>query len=373
MAKKPASIRVPFSGAVDREGPPLVPHTMAFPSAVMSTQVLMGLPHDTHVIGAHNMKWRADHDYNMSLGLSGEGFRFFFDAAEYARFELPEGITPIRDCFDYAGIPVRIHTENMIRDADGMWASDDALKALVLGNLRGGFPCLLLGRASTDQVMLAIGYEDHGETLVAWTFIPGGDMTNKSFSPEDCQFLSNWEQKADAVVLVRGRPQEPEKREEILLRALDRGETFLREQRGAPYGSPVQYYDHWVKMLNDDGYWAGVKEGCPFIYPEIWDLAERRAYSASFLEQAGDRLKTSALEPGVEALNEIHTNMWKIHALIDGENSLEKLKDRAVRMRITEIIEACRRLDEKTAEAIRSYRGEVKLFTGEGREKCQKS
>ncbi|HML47720.1 MAG TPA: hypothetical protein PKE04_13325, partial [Clostridia bacterium] len=108
MDKLPASARVPFGGAVDRQGAPLVPHSMAFPSAMMSLGVLMGASHDTQTLEKHNRAWRTDWDYNRYLGISGEGFKVLFDTAEYFRFALPEGAGPLRDCFEMAGISVNV-------------------------------------------------------------------------------------------------------------------------------------------------------------------------------------------------------------------------------------------------------------------------
>ena len=85
------SVRIPFSGRVMRDGPHLVPHDMAFPSAMMSLKVLMGGQHRTHALSAHGRAWRSDADYYLHLGLSGEGFRFLFDTAEYFRFQEEEG------------------------------------------------------------------------------------------------------------------------------------------------------------------------------------------------------------------------------------------------------------------------------------------
>lgn len=355
MEKNQTAMRIPFTGAIDREGPSLSPHSMAFPAAMMSLKVLMGLPHETHTIFAHNMQWRADHDDNLYLCLSGEGFRFLFDTAEYFRFQLPEGAEPVRACFAYTGIPVSILSKNAVSGGDGTWETEEELKELVLNTLRAGFPCLLLSRTTMDRVLLAIGYEDAGETLVAWTFVPGGDMTNKSFSPEDCQYIANWWQGTDAALLVLRSPESPQGQDAILRAALERGVRDLRAHESAPYGTQIKYYDKWIATLRDEDFWHTVTDGLPMIDPEIWDLAERRAYSAGFLEQVQALWKTDALQPGIDALNKIHGEMWRIHALIEGEDSLKKLKDPSIRAQIAEIIEGCRMLDETTADALCAY------------------
>lgn len=354
MAHFPDSVRVPFTGAVQRDGPPLVPHSAAFPAAMMSLQVLMGISHDTHLIHAHNTQWRADHDYNRHYAVSGEGFMFLFDTAEYFRFQRPEGAQPLRECFALAGIPVEVYSNHPVREIDGGWASQEALTATVSANLANGLPVLVLGRTVSDRVLLATGYEKGGETLVAWTFSPGSDMSNKSFSPQDCQYITNWQQHTDAVALVQGLPQKPseETARALILRSLARGEALLRAQRSSPHGVDVNYYDDWIASLQDEAKWASNFEGYPSVYPEIWDLAEGRSYMSGYLETAQQALGSDKLAPGIEAGYAIHGNMWRIHALAESQEGNTALKDSSTRSEIISIIKECRALDTQMADAM---------------------
>nr|HML46891.1 hypothetical protein [Clostridia bacterium] len=226
----------------------------------------------------------------------------------------------------------------------------------VMRNLAEGLPVLLLGRTGGDRVLLAIGYEDNGQTLVAWTFTPGADMTNKSFAPEDCQFIENWTQGTDAAALVRGLPERPgdAERRAILCRALARGEGFLRKPINAPYGESTHAYEDWMSRLRDEAFWAGAWTGFPFIYPEIWDLAERRFYLSAFLDHAGASLGTDCLAQGAEAGEAIHDRMWRIHALCEGERGREALRDASVRAQIIAILAECAGLDISIADAIQA-------------------
>lgn len=356
MDKLPASARISFGGAVDRQGMPLVPHSMAFPSAMMSLGVLMGIAHDTPLLQKHGRAWRTDQDYYRYLGISGEGFRVLSDTAEYFRCTLPEGAGPLRDCFQMAGIPVCVLSNAKVQGVDGGWPSEEALRTLVMRNLAEGFPVLLLGRTKCERVLLAIGYEDGGQTLVAWTFTPGADMTNKSFAPEDCQFIEHWTQGVDAAALVRGLPEQPGSaaRQAILRRALARGEGFLRTARSEPYGKPVHAYENWIAHLRDEAFWAGAWTGFPFIYPEIWDLAERRFYLAAVLRHAEMALGTDSLEQGAAAAEAIHEIMWRIHALCEGERGRDALRDASVRAQIGALIAECAALDITIADAVQN-------------------
>jgi len=357
MAACPSSARIVSQGQVRREGPQLVPHAMAFPSAMMSLRVLLGGEHRLHTLSAHGREWRSDEDYFLHLGLSGEGFRFLFDTAEYLRFQEEDGAQPILDCFAAEAIPVSVWAARPAAGVAGVWQDESALRTLVIDTLAQGCPALVLGRTGSDWVLLATGYEDGGGTLVAWTFAPGADLSNKSFSPEDCQYVRDWARGVDGVALVTGTPGDPVDRAPILRRALARGERFLRRAEGHPHGDPVDWYREWQGRLKDDAFWRGPFSGRPAVDPEIWDLAERRAFCAEFLEGAGEALGTGALAPAVDAFREIHDLMWRIHHLCDGthtdgEHVARALRDAAVRREILGILKDCRDRDERAADAI---------------------
>lgn len=352
MAAFPNSVRVPFSGRVNRNGPHLVPHDMAFPSAMMSLKLFLGGMHRTHELSAHNRTWRSDEDYYLHLGLSGEGFRFLFDTAEYFRLPQEEGAQPLYDCFAMEGIPVKVYAAKKVQGIEGVWRDEQQLKEMVLSTLVQGWPVLLLGRTASDWVVLATGFEDAGETLAGWTFVPGAEMSNKSFAPEDCQYIKDWARGADALALVTGGPEALKDRAAIFLRALNRGKRYLQSSIGHPNGREVNFYSEWTNALQDDSFWQKSFSGRPRIDPEIWDLAERRAFVAEFLEEAGQVLHTKALSPASEACRRMHDLMWQINSLCDGEDSGAKLKDPAVRREIVSILDTCRGLDHQAAVAI---------------------
>ncbi|MHB0858293.1 MAG: hypothetical protein ACYC5M_12070 [Anaerolineae bacterium] len=348
----PTSIRVPVRGRLAREGARLVPHHMAFPSAMMSLKVFMGFGHRVAHLEAHNQTWLADHDYYLHLGVSGEGFRFLYDVAEGFRFQDPSAAEPVRDCLAAEGLPCQLYAAKPVLGLDGIWTDEAALRSLTVQHLAKGLPALLLGRSDSDWVLLVTGYEQSGDTLVAWTFAPGNDVPNKSFSPEDCQFVHQWWSGADALILV-GEPTIPEDRAAVCERALRRGADLLRCAEGHPHSQDVHdLYDAWIAPLQDDATWARPFDDRPGIDPEIWDLAERRAFCAEFLVEASDVLGTTYLDLAIDAFRRIHDLMWEINALCAGEESTARLRDPNVRQAIVVILEQCRVLDGQAAQAI---------------------
>ncbi len=346
------SLRIPMCGSVQRTGPRLCPHDMALPAAMMSLKLFMGGQHRTREIQAHNKTWRVDDDYFFFIGVSGEGFRFLFDTAEYFRFQHPEGGQPLADCFASEGIPVSVHAARPVAGVQSVWTDEDELRELVLDTLTKGFPVLILGRTNTDWVLLATGYEDGGDSLMGWTFAPGADTTNKSFSVEECKLVREWSRGVDAVALVKGAPGVPGDRKAIVCRALARGEVFLRRAMNHPHGTLANFYDEWLARLEDAAFWSKPFTDRPYIDPEIWDLAERRCFCADFLEEARVILGGEELAPGIAAFREIHDLMWQVDGLCKGTDARDKLRDAAIRGEIAGILKKCRQLDAQAADAI---------------------
>ena len=352
MAATPNSVRISYNGSIKRDGPHLVPHSMAFPSAIMSLRVLMGSEHRTHDLSAHGRTWRSDEDYFVHLGLSGEGFRFLFDTAEYFRFAEADGAEPVLDCLRFEGIPAKAYAAKPVQGIESVWRDEAHLVALVTDALRKGNPALILGRTGNDWVLLATGFEQGGDTLVGWMFVPGADMSNKSFSPEDCQYIKDWAKGADAAVIINGVPETTSDKEAIILRALARAKRFLLNSYCHPHGEGCNFYEAWFKALESYAPFQAHFTSRPHIDPDIWDLAERRAFTAGFLEQAGEILKTKAFDSACDAFHQMHDLMWKINSLCEGEDARKKLLDHTIRREIVSILRTCRELDQKVAGII---------------------
>lgn len=358
--KLPQRAHIEARGGIDRSGDQLVPHSLAFPSAMMSLRLLLGLPHRTHPLKMHGTRWRADEDYYDFIGLSGEGFGFLFNTAEYFRFGLPPGAQPVADCFAAIGTPCEIFSAHPVAGLHGCLTGEPDVQQRTLINLADGYPALLLGRTRMDRVLLATGYEDGGETLVAWAFSPGSDMTNKSFDVRDCQYIQGWRQGVDALVLVRGEPEPVGDPANIHRRALARGAHMLCGGQGRPDGEREDCYAGWIGRLRNEAFWQTAFDGRPTIDPEIWDLAERRAFCGGYLWQAEELLGIQTLCPAAEAFESIHRHMWQINALCDGEDAAEKLRSAKVREKIIAILIQCRALEARAAGAIAKALGEKK-------------
>lgn len=351
----PESAKIAFAGSINQNGPAFGPHTLAFASAATSLAVLMGAPHDTSVMEAHNTTWRNDNDYYRNLMISGEGFQFWNDVWNYFTDELPplsedhykggsweanysgaKDATPILDCFEIAGIKVDVYTNYPVKSIKGGWSNPQALVNLTLCNLADGFPVLLLSGEPGDHIVLATGYENNGETLLAWTFTAGDRLkTNIKFSPAKYKRLKDWTKGVLAAVLIKSPHMPPNDTKPLLCKALSRGAELLRADT-----NPDRFRETFCG------------KGKPHVYPEIWDLAERRCYLGDALERAASEFETDKLKPAIDASRQIHDELWKVHAI------WKEKKTKAAKWQIADILSECRQLDFTIADTIAAFLAE---------------
>ena len=349
----PSSVKIQFSGAVDPDGPRLVPHTRAFASAMMSLAVLMGKPHDTSIINEHNMAFRADFDYFLHLLVSGEGFLFWQDVWNYITPELPQGpgpdtwesldalpknAEPILDCFEIAGIAVALYANYDIIGIQGGWTSDSKLKEMIMSNLAAGFPVVLFSGTPGDRILLAIGYQKDGDSLLAWTFSAGNDRQNKTFAADKCKRVDHWTDHIVAAALIKSAPQTPADLKPLFCKSLARGAEFLRQN------GKIAAFRDTIRC-----------GGKPRVHPEIWDLAERRAYLAYELAKIAELFGTDQLAPAISASRQIHDKMWRIDALSKIKKGRAALQDSDTQKQIADILDECRQLDCSIADAISAF------------------
>jgi hypothetical protein len=352
--KLPEFSKIPFAGAIEQDGPAFGPHTMAFASAATALAVLMGAPHNTSVITAHNRLYRNDNDYFRNMMVSGECFLFWCDIWNYIADELPplsseethynggnweinyngaKDAEPILDCFEISGIKTEIYSNYPAKGIKGGWNDTQALKNMVLSNLAGGFPVLLFSGEPGDRIVLATGYENNGDTLSAYTFTAGDRIkTNAKFSPPKCKKVTDWTKNALAVLLIQSPYTPPVDIKPLLIKALDRGAQMLRSDT-----NPDRFRESFCGA------------GKPHVTPEIWDLAERRYYLADALAGTSEVFGTDKLTAAIDASRQIHDNMWKIYHV------WKEKKNKAAKQQIADILSESRRLDFKIADTLASF------------------
>lgn len=340
-------------GRVSHEGKMYTPQDMAFPSAMAALKVFMGLGMRTMDSTSHGIKWCNNLDYYFHVGISTEGFGMNYDLPHVVlQNNLFDG-EPLTDCFEAEGLPFKLMANASVKIKDDECSTKEEFIGALTNHMIKNLPAIIL--TNENMVVLSTGYKDNGETLRGWVFMDGADNTNKGFDPELCQYINRWTDKAFGIVLV-GEPQQTADRKKIVIKALCRGLSMLQTQQlkndGLKYGYGKAVYRNWSRYLLDDSNFSNNISNRPYIDPEIWDLAERRAWSAHFFKDAQQYIGDGVLEEAFAAFMDIHNKMWEINSLCSDKN-VEQLKNRQTRLNIVDILAQCEKLEEKAIECIR--------------------
>ncbi len=317
------------------------PHNIIFPAMVSALKTFMGLPPRAHDSVSHGMKWRDDDDYFFHMGVSGEGFTLCYNMLDFLR-EGKWDNQSFDDCFAAEGIEYRLFGDHTIPVKDAPM-NPDTIGEEIVQHLLSDRPVILLREKVSYK--LVVGYTDHGNTLI----VHGGHSgvrIGKTAKP-----LESWKRGLSAVVFIDGI-SEPEDKKEIVWRSLFRAYEMLTE-RDRPfleYGYGEGLWWKWIYRLEDDRNYRAKNSDFRYINPEKFDLAERRAYTAGFFEQAQDILGID-LSVAAKIFRTIHDKMWDIHWQVYGENK-RNLRDRATRERIVWFLKECRDLEREAADDI---------------------
>lgn len=337
-------------GRVDYEGKMFTPQDMAFPSAVSALKTFMGLGMRTSEMNAHNMTWNSNLDYYFQVGVSTEGFGLFYDLPHSVLQNNLFNSEPLRDCFEAEGLPFKLYADKSVKTKDGNCSTADDFKKLIVDHLSNNLPAIVL--TNENMVILATGYGSNGDTLRGWVFMDGADNTNKSFNPDYCQYIDNWTKAAFGLILVY-EPVKPVDRKEICIKALKRGYEMLTSINCSVegYGYGKSLYRNWINRMLEDNNFIDEVSNRPYIDPEIWDIAERRAWAANFMQEVEGYIGEGTLSEAIYSFKAIHDKMWQINSLCSGDNA-DKLKDRETRIKIVDILRECEAFDERAARHI---------------------
>lgn len=345
-------ILVKERGRIDYQGIMYTPQNLAFPSAVSALKVFMGLDMRRREIHAHHMTWVGNLDYYFQVGVSTEGFGLMYHFPQHVLKNNIFDSEPLKDCLEGEGIPFRLITSNLDQFKKDAGADREEFIGSLTEHMINNLPVLIL--TNENMVILATGYTNNGKTIRGWVFMNGGDNTNKSFDPDFCQFIDNWTETAFALILIQ-EPKEFSNRKEVFIKALKRGYEMMasKDCRLEGYGYGKALYRNWINYILDDSHYSNDRKDRPYIDPEIWDLAERRAWVANFIKEAKEYLGDEELEKAEVAFMAIHNKMWEINGLCSEEN-IDKLKEKETRLKIANLIKECEAFEEDAAECIKS-------------------
>lgn len=317
------------------------PHSISFPAMMSALKTFMG--QDVRFVEEDG--WRMDLEYFFHMGVSGEGFTLHHSICDLMAEKRWENAF-LDDCFAAEGIKYRLFGNENIAIKDGE-LDPETIVAETVQHLLTDMPVIFLYPA---HARLITGYTDGGAKLLSHS----GDMhvgvnIAKNSKPQNTGGLLKALQ---AVVFIDGLCEAAD-RKEICMRALSRAYKMMteRDEPFAQYGYGEGVWWKWIFRLEDDRNYRAASSAFRYINPEKFDMAERRAFTASFFEQAQEATGLDLSVP-TQIFRTIHDRMWDVHWQVYGENKRD-LRLRVTRERIVWFLKECRDLERDAAEALK--------------------
>lgn len=244
---------------------------------------------------------------------------------------------------------------------------DGEYRRWVVESLRNGMPVVALKLFGPPEPGIISGYDEDGAVIVGWDYFQGEDQVKAdprvSFDDSGRYVKRDWVGDLEGIILVTGRAPRPEPRgqyREALAR--DLRQMMIPGTEDQPLGFAA--YHAWARDLLDDAWYAGadearLKERHGMQHAVVGEVAERRAYGASFLRQAAEALPEAAgdLSKASECFDLMHDLCWRAWQT-SGETHLPDaaaatgLASRATRQELASIVLMHRDLDLRAARHI---------------------
>jgi hypothetical protein len=337
----------------DAEGVP-------FPACLRAALEYLGDDHGYKYFNWRHTHWRQSNLYTLLMGVSGAAFRLSWGEGwqpdnSDIRYLAPEPLTPIDRAFRAVG-----YTYEHLSQEEAH--SEAEFRQRLLQNVCGrSRPVLGFGVAGPPECCLITGYDDHGDTLIGWSFFQNIPPFNADLQYEKTgEFRKrDWFKDTPALLVIGERQSRPDF-DDVACEAL----RFALEVTRTPLIWPERYnglaaYTAWARALEDDqDFPAGdlptlrQRQG---IHDDMVNvIAEGRWYASHFLWQVAEHEPEIADDLAKAALcyeNE-HDQMWDLWRLVGGVGRSDahalKLADPAIRREMVPIIKRAR---DKDAEA----------------------
>jgi hypothetical protein len=206
-------------------------------------------------------------------------------------------------------------------------------------------PAILIAEGDRiGEFFLVTGYEEGGRYLVGWR--AGGGGPTIVFDTKSRIRTDAWFADTRGAILLQ-KQIAPPPMEAIARRTLNRAISIMQRREVGPYFAGAAMYEAWASALVDPVLDATdpatAKKRAGWIEPQIWDLAERRAYGAIFLRAAADVLPPAAdeLTAAANDFDSIHNQMWAISRETGSKgpnDPMSRLADPVVRQQISDMV-----------------------------------
>lgn len=217
--------------------------------------------------------------------------------------------------------------------------SDDEKKfrRLIVESIRDKHrPVIAIGVIGPEEPCLICGYENDGETIIGWNYFQDEARKNPqvSFDADGRFVMKDWFPNTHGIILIGDKLSKSPDRKALYRQALLRDLTLLCEpdKNGFPLG--VTAYRDWIdyllkpidgKVTNDPKKLAPLHKRHNEM---IGELAERRAYAATFLAHAAEAIPSasSELTQASYCFKAMHDLLWRVWQTLGNWNKTDDAK-----------------------------------------------
>lgn len=247
----------------------------------------------------------------------------------------------IHDSFLLYGLDYELHTK-----ADH---AEDELIALACKQIEHGYPVIIIPKEYTDTI-LAIGFSDHGQTLIGLGFLEGDDQKNVGINFDQLHQYSGW-YKSDCDMMILKPASEKMSLEQACDYALHRGIKLLSntehcgEDKMQGYGLVI--YQNWCDLLREENQRDADQMEC--IFPHAFIHYENKLRTKQFFERCQNIIPGIDKELMTLAINQYHdiiSSATEIATIAHERNSYAKDSLKEKRNHLIEMLRRSREQEE---------------------------
>lgn len=235
-----------------------------------------------------------------------------------------------------------------------------------------GYPVIALGIIGPPEPCIVAGYEDSGDVVMGWNFFQNdSEFASSVRTADNGYFLCDtwWENTDTQAVMqfgaVNGERAQPK---DIVRMAAG----IMEARKESSYAKGICAYDAWKEMLLDEKWFEnnaaydGLFEKLLVQNDAMVCIQDGRKWGAKFFEE----ISAECGEQGAAICADISRHFHQVSALAgemmaligdwnDMESMLKNFANRAVREKISALIDAAKAEDQKALEGILQLSGQM--------------
>lgn len=345
-------------------GGPRCPEDVPFPACLKACLEYMGDALGCRGVAVRGDQWQVGCGYAYLMGATGAAFRLAWTPGtwEPANSDLmamhDDPLAPFQRAFDAIGYTYALHLKDHA-DSEAMFR--DCILTAITDQKR---PVLALGVVGPPECCIITGFDDHGDTLIGWSFFQNlpEHAADLEFEPSGCFRKRAWFADTEGLILIGEKGVRPHPKE-VYRRALAWALELARTPRVGPRSAGFAAYEAWAAaLLKDEEFPHGDMDTLRMRHvahnDAVSTVAEGRWYGAQFLKDAAKYLPECLAEllSGAAAYEREHDLMCKLWALQGGNGwsdaFVRNLADPEVRKESAALVRAARDEEARAIERI---------------------